>query len=37
MNSVYAGPVGECLFENSFMTPVDTYRDWIAETLAKGG
>jgi secreted trypsin-like serine protease len=37
MNAVSAGPVGECLFENSFMTPVHTYRDWIAETLAKGG
>jgi secreted trypsin-like serine protease len=36
MNAVSAGPVGECLFENSFMTPVYTYRDWIAETLAKG-
>jgi secreted trypsin-like serine protease len=37
MNSVSAGPVGECLFKNSFMTPVHSYRDWIAETLAKGG
>ncbi len=37
MNAVSAGPVGECLFENSFMTPVYSYRDWIAETLAKGG
>jgi len=37
MNAVSAGPVGECLFQNSFMTPVHSYRDWIAETLAKGG
>lgn len=37
MNAVSAGPVGECLFEHSFMTPLHTYRDWIAETLAKGG
>ena len=37
MSAVSAGPVGECLFENSFMTPVHSYRDWIAETLAKGG
>ena len=37
MNAVSAGPVGECLFENSFMTPLYSYRDWIAETLAKGG
>jgi len=37
MNAVSSGPVGECLFKNSFMTPVHSYRDWIAETLAKGG
>jgi secreted trypsin-like serine protease len=37
MNAVSAGPVGECLFKNSFMTPVYSYRDWITETLAKGG
>jgi secreted trypsin-like serine protease len=37
MNAVSAGPVGECLFQNSFMTPVHSYRDWIAETLKKGG
>jgi secreted trypsin-like serine protease len=34
MNAVSAGPVGECLFENSFMTPVHSYADWIASTLA---
>jgi secreted trypsin-like serine protease len=34
MNAVSAGPVGECLFQNSFMTPLHTYRDWIAATLA---
>jgi secreted trypsin-like serine protease len=34
MNAVSAGPVGECLFENSFMTPVNSYKDWIASTLA---
>jgi hypothetical protein len=37
MNAVSAGPVGECLFQNSFMTPVYSYRDWIADTLKKGG
>ncbi|WP_395022826.1 S1 family peptidase [Dongia sp.] len=37
MNAVPPGPVGECLFENSIMAPVHYYRDWIAETLAKGG
>jgi secreted trypsin-like serine protease len=34
MNAVSAGPVGECLFQNSFMTPLHTYSDWIAATLA---
>ena len=37
MNAVSAGPVGECLFENSFMTPLYSYQDWIASTLASGG
>jgi len=36
MNAVNAGPVGECLFENSFMTPLHSYSDWIASTLAAG-
>ena len=34
MNAVSAGPVGECLFRNSFMTPLHSYSDWIASTLA---
>jgi secreted trypsin-like serine protease len=34
MDAVYAGPVGECLFEASFMTPIHSYADWIAATLA---
>ncbi len=34
MNAVSAGPVGECLFQNSFMTPLHSYSDWIAATLA---
>ena len=34
MNAVSAGPVGECLFQNSFMTPLHSYSDWIASTLA---
>ena len=37
MNAVSAGPVGECLFRNSFMTPVHSYTDWIAQTLASSG
>ena len=37
MNAVSAGPSGECLFRNSFMTPLHSYSDWITETLAKGG
>ena len=37
MNAVSAGPVGECLFQNSFMTPLHSYSDWIASTLAAGG
>lgn len=34
MSAVYHGPIGECLFEAAFMTPVHTYADWIAKTLA---
>ena len=34
MNSVYSGPEGECLFKASFITPIHTYADWIAKTLA---
>lgn len=37
MAAVYSGPVGECLFTASFMTPIHTYADWIAKTLAGGG
>ena len=36
MNSVYAGPEGECLFESSFITPIHSYSDWITKTLASG-
>jgi secreted trypsin-like serine protease len=34
MKAVYSGPIGECLFTASFMTPIHTYADWIAKTLA---
>jgi secreted trypsin-like serine protease len=34
MNGVSAGPIGECLFRNSFITPVHSYADWIKTTLA---
>ncbi len=34
MSAVSSGPVGECLFRNSFMTPLHGYSDWIASTLA---
>lgn len=36
MNAVSSGPIGECLFRNSFIAPVHTYADWIASTLASG-
>jgi secreted trypsin-like serine protease len=36
MNGVSAGPVGECTFRNSFITPVHSYADWIKTTLAAG-
>lgn len=36
MNGVSAGPVGECLFRNSFITPVHSYADWIETTLGSG-
>jgi secreted trypsin-like serine protease len=36
MSAVYSGPGHECLFEGAFMTPIHTYADWIAATLASG-
>ena len=36
MNGVSAGPIGECTFRNSYITPVHTYADWIKSTLASG-
>ncbi|HVO00946.1 MAG TPA: S1 family peptidase [Candidatus Cybelea sp.] len=35
MDAVYAGPIGECLFKASFMTPIHAYADWISSTLAE--
>ncbi len=35
MSAVYSGPVGECLFEASFMTPVHGYADWIQTTASQ--
>lgn len=37
LNTVFAGPDGECLFVASSMAPIHSYLDWIAATLAAGG
>ncbi|HVZ00294.1 MAG TPA: S1 family peptidase [Dongiaceae bacterium] len=37
MSAVFTGPRHECLFKGAFMTPVHTYADWIAATLADAG
>jgi secreted trypsin-like serine protease len=36
MSAVLVGPIHECLFKAAFMTPVHSYADWIATTLAAG-
>jgi len=36
MNTVFAGPAGECLFLGSSMAPIHSYTDWITKTLASG-
>lgn len=37
MSAVFTGPRHECLFKGAFMTPIHTYTDWIAATLAGAG